>query len=84
MRGRFHRGGGGKGGPAKSADAPSGPGDYVSGRLADVATLASGRFAMIEDGLGFRLVPWQPVLEKRLDHIRHYAVYDQGEGDPYA
>jgi hypothetical protein len=29
-------------------------------------------------------VPWQPVLEKRLDHIRHYAVYDQGEGDPYA
>ena len=25
---------------------------------------------MIEDGLGFQLVPWQPVLEKRLDqHI---------------
>lgn len=23
---------------------------------------------MIEDGLGFQLVPWQPVLEKRLDH----------------
>jgi type IV secretory pathway VirD2 relaxase len=40
--------------------APSGPGEYVSGRLAGVANLASGRFAMIEDGLGFQLVPWQP------------------------
>ena len=50
--------------------APSGPGEYVTGRLAGVAALASGRFAMIEDGLGFQLVPWQPVLEKRLDqHI---------------
>jgi hypothetical protein len=49
---------------------PSGLGEYVSGRLAGVANLASGRFAMIEDGLGFQLVPWQPVLEKRLDqHI---------------
>ncbi|UNC15923.1 DUF3363 domain-containing protein [Acidiphilium multivorum] len=48
--------------------APSGPGEYVSGRLAGVANLASGRFAMIEDGMGFQLVPWQPVLEKRFDH----------------
>jgi hypothetical protein len=46
--------------------APSEPGEYVTGRLAGVATLASGRFAMIEDGLGFQLVPWQPVLEKRI------------------
>ncbi|HTR11904.1 MAG TPA: DUF3363 domain-containing protein [Roseiarcus sp.] len=35
--------------------APAGPGEYVSGRLAGVANLASGRFAMF--------VPWQPVLE---------------------
>jgi hypothetical protein len=49
------------------AYAPSGPGEYVSGRLAGVAALASGRFAMIDDGIGFQLVPWQPVLEKRLD-----------------
>ncbi|WP_394021742.1 DUF3363 domain-containing protein [Xanthobacter pseudotagetidis] len=40
----------------------------MSRRLAGVANLASGRFAMIEDGLGFQLVPWQPALEKRLDH----------------
>jgi hypothetical protein len=36
---------------------PSEPGEYVTGRLAGVANLASGRFAMIEDGLGFQLVP---------------------------
>jgi type IV secretory pathway VirD2 relaxase len=41
-------------------------GDYVSGRLTGLASLASGRFAMIEDGLGFRLVPWQPILENRI------------------
>jgi hypothetical protein len=29
-------------------------------------TLASGRFAMLDDGVGFSLVPWRPVLEKRL------------------
>jgi len=28
--------------------------------------LASGRFAMLDDGLGFSLVPWRPVLEKHL------------------
>jgi hypothetical protein len=40
--------------------------EYVSGRLAGVASLVSGRFAMIENGLGFQLVPWQPLLEKRI------------------
>ena len=58
--------------------APSGPGEYVSGRLAGVANLASGRFAMIEDGLGFQLVPWQPVLEKRLDHYISGVRRDDG------
>jgi hypothetical protein len=58
---------------------PSQPGEYVSGRLAGVANLASGRFAMIEDGLGFQLVPWQPVLEKRLDqHISGVRRDDGG------
>jgi Protein of unknown function (DUF3363) len=45
---------------------PGKAGEYISGRLAGAASLASGRFAMIEDGLDFRLVPWQPVLEKRI------------------
>ncbi|WP_425480331.1 DUF3363 domain-containing protein [Xanthomonas theicola] len=28
--------------------------------------LASGRYAMLDDGLGFSLVPWRPVIEQRL------------------
>ncbi|MFZ3178639.1 MAG: DUF3363 domain-containing protein [Methylocystis silviterrae] len=43
------------------------PGHFVSGRLIGATQLASGRFAMLEDGLGFSLVPWQPVLDRRID-----------------
>lgn len=25
--------------------------------------MSSGRFAMIDDGFGFQLAPWQPVIE---------------------
>jgi hypothetical protein len=28
--------------------------------------LVSGRFAMLDDGMGFSLVPWRPVVEQRL------------------
>ena len=49
---------------------PANAGEYVSGRLAGAASLVSGRFAMIDNGLGFQLVPWQPLLEKRIgQHI---------------
>jgi hypothetical protein len=49
---------------------PANVGEYVSGRLAGVASLVSGRFAMIDNGLGFQLVPWQPLLEIRIgQHI---------------
>jgi type IV secretory pathway VirD2 relaxase len=49
---------------------PANAGKYISGRLAGVASLVSGRFAMIDNGLGFQLVPWQPLLEKRIgQHI---------------
>jgi type IV secretory pathway VirD2 relaxase len=45
-------------------------GEYVSGTLVGSTQLASGRFAMIDDGVGFQLVPWQPVLDKRIgQHI---------------
>jgi hypothetical protein len=44
---------------------PGRVGEYVTDRLSGVASLASGRFAMIEGGLGFQLVPWQPILDKR-------------------
>jgi hypothetical protein len=45
---------------------PSGQGDYVAGIYRQRVNLASGRFAMIDDGLGFQLVPWRPALEQRL------------------
>lgn len=45
---------------------PSAEGDHVAGIYRQRVTLASGRFAMIDDGLGFELVPWRPALEQRL------------------
>ncbi|AZO44948.1 DUF3363 domain-containing protein [Mesorhizobium sp. M7D.F.Ca.US.005.01.1.1] len=55
------------------------PGEYVRGRLIGAADLASGRFAMIDDGAGFQLVPWQPVLEKRIgQHISGLARDNRG------
>src|SRR5690606_22998053 len=44
----------------------SAEGDAVSGTYRERLQLASGRFAMIDDGLGFELVPWQPQLDKHL------------------
>jgi hypothetical protein len=35
-------------------------GEYVSGTLVGSTQLATGRFAMIDDGIGLKLVPWQP------------------------
>jgi type IV secretory pathway VirD2 relaxase len=49
---------------------PSAAGEYVSGIYRERVTLASGRFAMIDDGLGFQLVPWRPALDRHLgQHI---------------
>jgi type IV secretory pathway VirD2 relaxase len=39
-------------------------GHRVAGRYHQRITLSSGRFAMIDDGLGFQLVPWRPALEQ--------------------
>ena len=41
-------------------------GEHVTGVYRQRVTLASGRFAMIDDGLGFSLVPWTPVLDRHL------------------
>ena len=41
-------------------------GDHVSGIYRQRVTLASGRFAMIDDGLGFSLVPWSQSLDRNL------------------
>jgi hypothetical protein len=53
-------------------------GEYVSGTLVGSTQLASGRFAMIDDGIGFQLVPWQPVLDKRIGEYITGTVRDAG------
>ena len=45
---------------------PCAASEQVSGIYRQRVTLASGRFAMIDDGIGFQLVPWRPALEQRL------------------
>lgn len=40
--------------------------------------LASGRFAMVEDGLGFRLAPWARVLDRRLGKEVSGVVRERG------
>jgi type IV secretory pathway VirD2 relaxase len=48
------------------AHRPTAAGEHVGGVYRQRLQLASGRFAMLDDGLGFQLVPWSPSLEKRL------------------
>jgi hypothetical protein len=53
-------------------------GEYVTGAYSRRFNLASGRFAMIDDGLGFQLVPWTPSLEKNLGRHVSGVVRDNG------
>ncbi|MDP2374024.1 DUF3363 domain-containing protein, partial [Reyranella sp.] len=48
---------------------PAIAGNEVSGQLVGSAQLSSSRFAMIDDGLGFSLVPWRPALEQRVGRV---------------
>jgi type IV secretory pathway VirD2 relaxase len=48
------------------AHQPSAEGEHVSGVYRQRVNLASGRFAMIDNGLGFQLVPWRPTLEQQI------------------
>ncbi len=41
-------------------------GEHVAGVYRQRVQLASGRFAIIDNGLGFELVPWKPALEEHL------------------
>ena len=57
-----------------SQGSPSRPGcsivlhlkERVAGVYRQRLMLASGRFAMIDEGIGFQLVPWRPALERHL------------------
>ncbi|HEY8213217.1 MAG TPA: DUF3363 domain-containing protein [Methylocystis sp.] len=46
-------------------------GESVAGVYRQRLTLASGRYAMIDDGFGFSLVPWSSSLERELE--RHVS-----------
>lgn len=41
-------------------------GQTIRGKLVGSTRLVRGRFAMIDDGLGFSLVPWRPVIEMEI------------------
>jgi type IV secretory pathway VirD2 relaxase len=45
---------------------PTIDGQRVSGVYRRSMQLASGRYALLDDGAGFSLVPWKPVIEQRL------------------
>ncbi|KAB0622076.1 relaxase/mobilization nuclease domain-containing protein [Castellaniella defragrans] len=45
---------------------PVADGQRVAGIYRCNVMLASGRYAMLDDGMGFSLVPWKPVIEQRL------------------
>jgi Protein of unknown function (DUF3363) len=51
---------------------PTEDGESVAGVYRQRLNLASGRFAMIDDGLGFSLVPWSPSLD------RHFGLEVSG------
>jgi type IV secretory pathway VirD2 relaxase len=57
---------------------PAVAGETIAGTYRKRLSLSSGRFAMIDDGLGFSLVPWAPSLERQLG--RHVAGIARPDG----
>ena len=45
---------------------PATDGQHVSGIYRRSIMLASRRYAMLDNGMGFSLVPWKPAIEPRL------------------
>ncbi|MFG1245094.1 DUF3363 domain-containing protein [Xanthobacter sp. V7C-4] len=56
----------------------AGASEHVAGIYRQRLTLASGRYAMIDSGLGFQLVPWSRELEKKLGQHVTGTVKDGG------
>jgi len=44
-------------------------GQRVAGIYRRSVMLASGRYATLDDGIGFSLVPWKPLIEPRLGKL---------------
>lgn len=57
---------------------PTQAGEKIAGVVRQRLALASGRFAMIDDGLGFRLVPWASTLEQQLGRQVSGIIRDGG------
>ncbi|MFT8797205.1 relaxase/mobilization nuclease domain-containing protein [Zymomonas mobilis] len=57
------------------------PGNFVTGQYVKRLSLSSGRFAMIDNGLGFQLVPWAPSLEKQHDRYVDGIAHNDGGVD---
>jgi Protein of unknown function (DUF3363) len=60
---------------------PSAEGEHVSGVYRRRVALSSGRFAMIDDGMGFQLVPWRPALEQQLGRQVNGVMAPSGNVD---
>ena len=60
---------------------PASPGDHVAGIYRERVTLASGRFAMIDNGMGFQLVPWRQDLERHLGQAVYGRINPRGGVD---
>jgi type IV secretory pathway VirD2 relaxase len=56
-------------------------GESIAGVYRQRVSLASGRFAMIDDGLGFNLVPWTPSLQRQLGRQVFGSVRSTGTID---
>jgi len=60
---------------------PAVPGNHVNGQLVGSTQLSSGRFAMVDDGLGFSLVPWRPALEQHIGRVVSGVAMPGGDVD---
>lgn len=60
---------------------PSQLGDHVEGTYRKQLSLPVGRFALIDNGFGFQLVPWEPSLERHLGQTVSGMVRESGRVD---
>jgi len=60
------------------AHRPLANGERATGIYRRDVHLASGRFAMLDDGMGFSLVPWKSVIEQRLGQTMTVVIRGSG------
>lgn len=53
-------------------------GQRVTGIYRRSVMLASGRYAVLDDGKGFSLAPWKPIIEKRLGQQITATIHGKG------